>query len=51
MYRQGGKKRALTSALQYPMVFEAEIYAIKACASENTNKSYNNSNIYILSGS
>jgi hypothetical protein len=30
------------------MVFQAEIYAIKACIMENTEKGYKGRNIYIL---
>jgi ribonuclease HI len=32
-------------------VFQAEIYAIKACTMENIEKGYTGRNIYILSGS
>jgi hypothetical protein len=34
---------------QYTTVFQAEVYAIKACAVENPDRNYKNSNIYILS--
>jgi hypothetical protein len=30
-------------------VFQAEVYAIKACAVENLDRNYKNRNIYILS--
>jgi transketolase N-terminal domain/subunit len=31
------------------MVFQAEVYAIKACAVENLDRNYKNRKIYILS--
>jgi hypothetical protein len=34
---------------QYTTVFQAEVYAIKACAVENLDRNYINRNIYILS--
>jgi hypothetical protein len=34
---------------KHTRVFQAEVHAIKACAVENTDWSYKNSNIYILS--
>jgi hypothetical protein len=34
----------------YTMVFQAELYAIKAWADENIKRGYHNRNIYILSG-
>jgi hypothetical protein len=30
-------------------VFQAEVYAIKACTDENIDRNYKNKNIYILS--
>jgi hypothetical protein len=36
---------------QYTTVFQAEVYAIKACAVENLHRNYKNRNISILSGS
>jgi hypothetical protein len=36
---------------QYATVFQAEIYAIKACAVENLDRNYKNKNIYIPSDS
>jgi hypothetical protein len=36
---------------QYRAVFQAEVYAIKACADENVDRNYKNRNIYILSDS
>jgi hypothetical protein len=32
-------------------VFQAEVYAIKACADDNIDRNYKNRNIYILSDS
>jgi ribonuclease HI len=32
----------------YTMVFQAEVYAIKACTDENIKRGYHNRNIYIL---
>jgi hypothetical protein len=39
------------SLKQYTTVFQAEVYAIKACAVENQDRNYNNRNIYIPSDS
>jgi ribonuclease HI len=36
---------------QYTTIFQAEAYAIKACAVENVHRNYKNINIYILSDS
>jgi ribonuclease HI len=36
---------------QYTTVFQAEVYAIKACADENIDRNYKNRSIYILSDS
>jgi hypothetical protein len=36
---------------QYATVFQAEVYAIKACTIENLDRNYKNRNIYILSES
>jgi ribonuclease HI len=36
---------------RYTTVFQAELYAIKACAEKNMDRNYKNRNIYILSGS
>jgi hypothetical protein len=36
---------------RYTTVFQAEVYAIKACADENIKRGYCNRNIYILSDS
>jgi long-subunit fatty acid transport protein len=34
---------------QYTTVFQAEVYAMKACTIENLDRNYKNRNIYILS--
>jgi ribonuclease HI len=48
-YRTG---RKLSFSLgQYIRVFQAEVYAIKACTIENLDINYKNRNMYILSGS
>jgi ribonuclease HI len=36
---------------KYTTVFQAEVYAIKACVVENLDRDYKNRNIYILSDS
>jgi hypothetical protein len=47
-----GTRRKFTFSLgKYTTVFQAEVYAIKACAVENLDRVYNNRNIYILSDS
>jgi ribonuclease HI len=47
-----GTRRGLSfSPGQYTTVFQAEVYAIKACADENIGRNYKNKNIYILSDS
>jgi hypothetical protein len=63
-FTDGSKTKALTGAGvyccgtrwklsfslgQYTVVFQAEVYAIKACADENIDRNYKNRNIYILS--
>jgi hypothetical protein len=35
--------------LHHPTIFPAEVYAIKACVMENTERSYTGGNMYILS--
>jgi hypothetical protein len=50
------RRRLSFSLGQYTMVFQAEVYAIKACADENIDRNYKNRNyknrtIYILSDS
>jgi ribonuclease HI len=47
-----GTGRKLSFGLgQYTTVFQAEVYAIKACIVENPDRNYRNRNIYILSDS
>jgi hypothetical protein len=42
-------RRKLSFSLgKYIAVFQAEVYAIKACAVKNLDRDYKNSNIYIL---
>jgi hypothetical protein len=43
-----GKRQKLT---QYTTVFQAEVYAIKACTVENLDRNSKNRNIYLLSDS
>jgi hypothetical protein len=45
------KRKFSFSLGQYTAVFQAEVYAIKACADENIRRGYHNKNIYILSDS
>jgi hypothetical protein len=49
-YDGTGRKRSF-GLDQYTTVFQAEVYAIKACAVENLDRRYKNRNIYILSDS
>jgi ribonuclease HI len=45
-------RRFLASALRNtPTVFQADVYAIKACAVKNLDMGCGNRNIYVLSGS
>jgi hypothetical protein len=45
-------RRKLSFSLgQYTTVFQAEVYAIKACIMENLDRNYRNKNNYILSDS
>jgi hypothetical protein len=47
-----GHKAKLSFSLgKYTTVFQAEVYAIKACAVENLDRNYKNRNICILSDS
>jgi hypothetical protein len=47
-----GKERKLNFSLgQYTAVFQAEVYAIKACEVKKLDRNYKNWNIYILSDS
>jgi ribonuclease HI len=46
------QRRKFTFSLgQYTTIFQAEVYAIKACAVENLDRDYKNRNICILSHS
>jgi hypothetical protein len=44
----GTRKGFSFSLGQYTTVFEAEVYAIKACAIENINRGNKNRNIFIV---
>jgi ribonuclease HI len=49
VYCDGTRRKLSFSRGQYATVFQAEVYAIKACAVENLDRNYRNRNIYILS--
>jgi hypothetical protein len=49
VYCHGTRQKLSFSLGQYTTVFQAEVYAIKACAVENLDRNYKNGNIYILS--
>jgi hypothetical protein len=51
VYKWGSKKGHRCNLGLHTTVFQAEIYAIKACIMENTEKGYKGMNIYILSDS
>jgi hypothetical protein len=51
VYCDGTRRKLSFSLGQYTTVFQAEVYAIKACAVENLDRNYKNKIIYILSGS
>jgi hypothetical protein len=51
MYRWGLRRWQSFSLGLHTTVFQAEIYTIKACIMENTEKGYTGRNIYILSDS
>jgi hypothetical protein len=51
VYCHGTRRKLSFSLGQYTTVFQAEVYAIKACAVENLDRDYKNRNIYILSDS
>jgi hypothetical protein len=51
VYGQVMRKRFSFSLGRYATVFQAEVYAIKACTDENIKRGYCNRNIYILSDS
>jgi ribonuclease HI len=48
---QGTGRKLSFSLGQHTTVFQAEVYAIKACISQNIDRGYKNRNIYILSDS
>jgi ribonuclease HI len=50
-YCNGTRRKLSFSLGQYTTVFQAEVYAIKACAVENLDRNYKNRNISILSDS
>jgi hypothetical protein len=51
VYCHGTRRKLSFSLGQYTTVFQAEVYAIKACAVENLDKNCKNTKIYILSDS
>jgi hypothetical protein len=51
VYGYGTRWKLSFSLGQYTTVFQAEVYAIKACTVENLDRNYRNKNIYILSDS
>jgi hypothetical protein len=48
---QGTRRKLSFSLGQHTTVFQAEVYAIKACISQNIDRGYKNRNMYILSDS
>jgi ribonuclease HI len=48
---QGTRRKLSFSLGLHTTIFQAEVYAIKACISQNTDRGYKNRNIYILSDS
>jgi hypothetical protein len=51
VYRWGSRRGHSFSLGLHTTVFQAEIYAIKVCNIENTEKGYKGRNIYIVSDS
>jgi ribonuclease HI len=51
VYGYGIRHELSFSLGKYTIVFQAEVYAIKACAVENPGRDYRSRNIYILSDS
>jgi hypothetical protein len=49
VYNWGSRRGHSFSLGLHTMVFQVEIYAIKACIMDNTEKGYKGRNIYILS--
>jgi hypothetical protein len=48
LYGYGTRQKLSFNLGKYTAVFEAEVYAIKACAVENLDRSYKNKKNYIL---
>jgi ribonuclease HI len=51
VYCHETRKKFNSSLGRYTTAFQAQVYAINACAVENIDKNYRNRNIYILSDS
>ncbi|PNF38780.1 hypothetical protein B7P43_G12820 [Cryptotermes secundus] len=51
VYCYGTRRKLSFSLGQYMTVFQAEVYAIKACIMENLDRNYRNRKIYLLSDS
>jgi hypothetical protein len=51
VYGYGTGRKLSFSLRQYTIVFQEEVYPIKACAVENLDRNYKNRNICILSDS
>jgi ribonuclease HI len=51
VYGYGTRQKHSFGLGKYNTVFQAEVYAIKACTAENPDRDYKNRNIYILSDS
>jgi hypothetical protein len=51
MFCPGTRRKLRFSLGRHTTVFQAEVYAIKACISQNIDRGYKNRNIYILSDS
>jgi hypothetical protein len=48
VYGHRTSKRLTLNLAKHSTVFQAEVYAIKACGTENINTGYKNQNIYNL---
>jgi hypothetical protein len=48
VYCYGTRRKLCFKLGQYTTLFQAKVYAIKACADENIDRNYKNRNIYIL---
>jgi hypothetical protein len=51
MYGYGTETKLSFILGHYTTEFQAEVYAIKACAVDNRDRSYKNRNIHVLLGS